>query len=67
MDWDFPGKNTGVGCHFLFPGDLPDLEIEPLSPASVSYIAGRFFTAGPPEKPLATVQCPKIGALNFFV
>ena len=18
--WDFPGKNTGVGCHFLLPG-----------------------------------------------
>ena len=18
--WNFPGKNTGVGCHFLFPG-----------------------------------------------
>ena len=18
--WDFPGKNTGVGCHFLFQG-----------------------------------------------
>ena len=18
--WDFPGKNTGVGCHFLFHG-----------------------------------------------
>ena len=21
--WDFPGKNTGVGCHFLLQGDLP--------------------------------------------
>ena len=26
--WDFPGKNTGVGCHFL-----PDPGIEPRSPA----------------------------------
>ena len=25
--WDFPGKNTRVGCHFL-----PDPEIEPGSP-----------------------------------
>ena len=24
---DFPGKNTGVGCHFLSPGDLPNLGI----------------------------------------
>ena len=31
--WDFPGKNTEVGCHFLFQGDLPDPEIEPVSPA----------------------------------
>ena len=21
--WDFPGKSTGVGCHFLFQGILP--------------------------------------------
>ena len=21
--WDFPGKNTGVGCHFLFWGIFP--------------------------------------------
>ena len=36
--WDFPGKNTGVGCHFvfqgifLFPGDLPDSEVKPVFP-----------------------------------
>ena len=29
--WDFPAKNTGVGCHFLL-GDLPNLGIEPRSP-----------------------------------
>ena len=33
MDWDYPGKNTGVGCHFLSPGHLPDSRIEPTSPA----------------------------------
>ena len=21
--WDFPGKNTGVGCHFLLQGIFP--------------------------------------------
>ena len=21
--WDFPGKNTGVGCHFLLKGTFP--------------------------------------------
>ena len=29
--WDFPGKNTGVGCLFPSPGALPG--IEPTSPA----------------------------------
>ena len=27
--WDSPGKNTGVGCHFLFQGNLPDPGIKP--------------------------------------
>ena len=31
--WDFPGKNTGVGCHFLLQGNLPDPGIKPGSPA----------------------------------
>ena len=30
---DFPGKNTGVGCHFLSPGDLPNSGIKPGSSA----------------------------------
>ena len=30
--WDFPGKNTGVGCHFLFQGNSW-LRIKPKSPA----------------------------------
>ena len=28
--WDSPGKNTGVCCRALPPGDLPDPEIEPM-------------------------------------
>ena len=31
--WNFPGKNTRVGCHIPFPGDLPDSGIKPGSPA----------------------------------
>ena len=30
---DFPGKNTGVGCHFLLRGNLLDPQTEPVSPA----------------------------------
>ena len=29
--WGSPGKNTGVGCHFLLPGDLPNPGIKPAS------------------------------------
>ena len=31
--WHFPGKNTGVGCHFLLQGNLSDPGFESMSPA----------------------------------
>ena len=31
VNWDSPGKNTGVGCHALLQGDLPKPRIEPVS------------------------------------
>ena len=37
--WDFPDKNTWVGCQFLLQGIFPDPGMEPTSPALV----GRFF------------------------
>ena len=27
--WDSPGKNTGVGCHFLLQGIFPNKELNP--------------------------------------
>ena len=44
--WDSPGKNTGVGCHFPSPGDLPDPGIEPMSPV----LTDGLFTTEPPGK-----------------
>ena len=38
--WDSPGKNTGVGCHFLTSGDIPDPKIEAVSLTSPA-LAGR--------------------------
>ena len=46
----FPGKNTGVGCHFLLQGSLPDPGIKPASPASPA-LAGGFFTIESPGRP----------------
>jgi len=48
--WDSSGKNTGVGCHFLFQGSFLTLGIKPASPESPE-MAGGFFTPEPPGKP----------------
>ena len=50
--WDFSGKNTGVGCHFLLQGIFPTKGWEPTSPAlqAGSSFAGAFFTVEPPGK-----------------
>ena len=60
MDWSLSGssanrifqaKNTAVGCHFLLQGIFPiqgSKDKSPLSPA----LAGEFFTAVPPGKPI---------------
>ena len=58
MDCSLPGssvrwisqtRNTGMGCHFLLQGNLPDPGIEPVSPVSPA-LAGGFSTAEPPGK-----------------
>jgi len=40
--WDSPGKNTGM-CP-VTPGNLPDPEIEPISPVSLALLSGFFIT-----------------------
>ena len=40
--WEFPGKSTGVGCHALGAGDLPDPGIKSVSLTSPA-LADRFF------------------------
>ena len=42
---DFPGKNTGVGCHFLLQ------EIVSTQRLNSCPLLGRFFTTKPPDKP----------------
>ena len=42
-----PGKNAGVGLPFPSPGDLPDSEIKPGSPA----LQADALTSEPPGKP----------------
>ena len=49
--WDSPGKNTGVGCHFLFQGIFPTQG----SPVSLA-LAGGFFATEPPGKPCMSAR-----------
>ena len=53
--WDFPGKNKWSRLPFVFPGDLPNPGIRCASPA----LAGRFFTAESPGKPLVKKRSPE--------
>ena len=49
--WNFPGKNTGVSCHFLLQGNLPDSGIKS-STLESSALADGFFPTVPPGKTL---------------
>ena len=42
--WDFPAKNTGLGCHFLLQGIFPTERLN--SSVCISRTAGRFFCHG---------------------
>ena len=41
--WNSPNKNTGMGCHSLFQGNLLNSGTEPAFPMSPA-LTGRFFT-----------------------
>ena len=50
LSWDFPGKNTGVACHFLIQGILPSQRLNPhlLRPL---YWQADSLPLAPPGKP----------------
>ena len=50
--WDSPGENTGVGCHFSPPENLPDPGIKPASLVS-PVLSSRFCTTSLPGKPMS--------------
>ena len=47
--WDLPGKNAGVGCHFLLQGIF--LTQDQTHVSCVSCIGKGFFTTKSPGKP----------------
>ena len=46
--WDFPGKNTGMGCHFLLQG-IPNPGIELVSPTLAWGILYHWATSEAPH------------------
>ena len=61
--WDFPGQNTGLGCHFLLQGIFPDPGIKPASPA----LAGGFFTTEPPLSHFLLPQYRMVFLFLYFL
>ena len=57
--WDFPGKNTGVGCHFPSPGDLPNPQTKLQSPVSPALQVDSLPT-NPLGKPVVSVECVQL-------
>ena len=59
LSTEFSRQEYWSGLPFLSPGDHPDPETEPASLASPA-VAGRFFTAAPPGKPVNNYvqSCP---------
>ena len=66
--WDFPGKNTGEGCHFLLQGSFPTQgsnlcllhwqeDALPLSYLGISSVAGRIW---------AMTFVPSVMTINNF-
>ena len=56
--WNFPDKNTGVGCHFLLQGIFLTQGSNLVSPA----LAGGFFTILPPGKPIHSADMHHINS-----
>ena len=60
LSMGFPRQEYWCGLPFPSPGDLPNSSTKPTSSASPE-LAGRFFTAEPPGKPLTKTQCSQKG------
>ena len=62
--WDFPGKNIGVGCHFLLQG------IFPIQGSNLGLLHGRqiLLPTEPPGKPSLIIRKISIKAVSsqFF-
>ena len=56
--WNFPGKNTGVGCHILLQG------IFPTQGSNLCFLPSGFFATEPPGKPRNIITSGKTHAIS---
>ena len=57
--WDYPGKNTGVGCHFLLQGlFLTQGSNSSLRSLGSPILSGGFFTTSPTQEAPDSGQIP---------
>ena len=64
--WNFPGKNTGVDCHFLLQGIFADLGIEPVPFASPA-LEDRSFTTVLPRSTYALINVQYLFSSRYLV
>ena len=57
--WDFPSKNSGVGCHFLLQGIFPTQELNPHLLCFLHWLVDSL--------PLSHLGSPSNIYTNFFV
>ena len=64
--WDFPCKNTRVGCHFLVQGIFLTQRSKLVSLESPA-LAGRYFSTAPPEMPPITSSHSHYVSFHFQI
>ena len=62
--WVYPGKNAGVGCHFLLQGNLSDPGIKLASPVAPA-LAGRFCTTEPNPPAVQETKNTQVWSLGW--
>ena len=65
LSMGFSRQEYWSGLPYPSPGDLPDPGIKPVSPAALG-LAGRFFTAEPPRKPVCVCVCVCV-CINIYI
>ena len=64
--WDFPGKNTVVGCHFLLQGLFPTQRSNPHL-LHWQALADGFFTTEPPLPYMPCANSPGMVRLEGYI